>query len=477
MNASLISAFDGIAFVSLITALLVPLFYRKGPIRGGSLTLLLSTQLAYLLIATSKLGESTRMWPGTPELGSTLYLAGTILFVFYFYAFDRNATIIDLRSSISGHQSATSALSTQARLMASFLNSLPDPLVVVAADERVVFSNSEFASCFLPEPDSFISSVQDLPLSARSLIARCTFEEVAAVGQPVTRILNLPDRGRNGEVFHVSAFPIKADGEEVSLVLYHMHDITPETQILEVMLRERKARSLDTLLAGISHEFNNLLAGISGIAQIITDYPPTGDEASNYMKKVEELVARGETLVGELSGAAKHVGEGEIVDAGVILEKGRASLEDVLPDGIKLRLSISEPGLFVRAEQDELLLAVANLIANAGEASLPGGTVAVHVSRAEMMPPNEAMMHPELSADVVRISVTDSGRGIPESERERVFDPFYTTWESHRGMGLPMAHSIASRYHGHLRLERSDELGTEFALYFPATSAPTSAVQ
>lgn len=458
---NLIGAANGIAFVALLAALLLPVYYRKGAVTGSSLTLLVCTQLIYFLIATLSLGESSGMGRANPALISTLYLVGAILFVFFFYAHDRNLTISQLKDSIGGHQSATSTLSTQSGILHSYLNALPYPLLAVNAENTVVFSNIAFIKTFMPEQhwgSSAVLRTGDLPTPVQSILARCSFQEVVAMGSAVTRVIALPAMGRNGRVFHLNAVPLFVDSGLASLVLYSLYDITQETQMYEALMEERDACSLKTHNARLTHEFSNVFAGISGIAQLLAGESAEDSETAKYIRQTLELADRGDTLLREMTSEEAQAFSGEELDLAELLETGQEEIEKALPDGIKLRLNIAAGRPYkTRGEKEKVLYAVTALAANAGEASLPGGTVVLSLSPVQVN-----------GKDMLRVALIDSGRGIPPEDNERVFAPFFTTKEGHKGMGLPIAISIAATHRGMLRLERSDELGTEFALYLPA---------
>lgn len=408
--SNLIGAANGIAFVALLAALLLPIYYRKGAVAGSSLTLLVCTQLIYFLIATLSLGESSGMGKANPALISTLYLVGAILFVFFFYAHDRNLTIAQLKDSIGGHQSATSTLSTQSGILHSYLNALPYPILAVNAENTVVFSNTAFIQTFMPEQhwgSGAALRVDELPTTVQSILARCSFREVAAMGTAITRPLSLPSMERNGRVFHVNAVPLFADSGLVSLALYSLYEITQELQMYEALSDER--------------------------------------ENLHRRTTVEDA----------------HAASGIELDLAALLETGQDEIEHALPDGIKLRMNIAADKPFMtNGDKDKILSVIIALAANAGEASLPGGTVVFSLSHMQMD-----------GKDLLKLSVIDSGRGIPHEDSGRVFAPFFTTKAGHKGMGLPIALSIAATQRGMLRLERSDELGTEFALYFPAAKS------
>ncbi|OGK10670.1 MAG: hypothetical protein A2Y63_06025 [Candidatus Riflebacteria bacterium RBG_13_59_9] len=123
----------------------------------------------------------------------------------------------------------------------------------------------------------------------------------------------------------------------------------------------------------------------------------------------------------------------------------------------------------------EMEAAMINLVMNAAEASLPGGTVVIEAGNVQLAPEEAPEIYLPAPAQFVRLAIIDSGRGVHPQDRQRIFDPFFTTKKTHKGMGLPVASSIVGRERGMLRLEKSDELGTTFAVYLPCRSPSQSA--
>jgi signal transduction histidine kinase len=299
-------------------------------------------------------------------------------------------------------------------------------------------------------------------------------QELSARDEPITRSLRLPDRGIGGTVYQLNAIPLKSADGYLSEVLYHVHDVTAEARMLDAMLHERRSRSALALVSHITHEVNNVLGGIGGIAQLLIAGDVTADEVSSYMAKVSELVSRGTKLISDLSDVSAEPTDRSVIAPAKLLRKIERTLTETLPAGIRLRITVAEEIPPVEVDLREIEVALTHLAMNAAEASLPGGTVVIEAEKAHLAPeeiPARAMTD---ELDFVRIAVIDSGRGIHSDERERVFAPFFTTKGMHKGLGLPLASLIFERHQGFLGLEKSDELGSTFAAYLPAASATGS---
>jgi signal transduction histidine kinase len=143
----------------------------------------------------------------------------------------------------------------------------------------------------------------------------------------------------------------------------------------------------------------------------------------------------------------------------------------LLPPGIRLRVKQAEGLHPASVSREELEIALSNIIANAAEASLPGGTVLVDAENFTYSQDALPDVLVPLTSRYVRITIVDSGRGVHNEDRERIFDPFYTTKETRKGMGLPVARTVIEDHGGVLRLEKTDELGSVFAVYLPSSGA------
>lgn len=462
---------DGIAAVSTVVAVFVLLVYRGGIVRNARTSLILALSIIYMFIGLSNLLENSGVLRRMDAYESSFMLLGATLFALFFYALDAERTSVNLQESIEDEKRATRSLASARDRLVRFLDTIPDPIFVLTSQGKVTYANGALRNAFLPETDQERPlrdlPVEELPTALRSLVARCPVQELSARAESVTKSLRLPDKGTGGIVYQLNAIPLRATDGRMSEVLYHIRDITQESRMLDATVQERRSRSVFALVAHITHEINNVLGGIGGVAQLLKDGDLTADEISEYMSKVSGLVDRGTKLIEDLTGATSSTDRCAVALLPELMKRVEKTLNETLPPGIRLRMTAAEDLYPVEVDPDEMEVAVTNLVMNAAEASLPGGTVVIEAENVRLDDDSLPAHHMMGERDFARIVVVDSGRGIHADERGRVFDPFFTTKGMHKGMGLPVAFLIVERHQGFLRLEKSDELGSAFAIYLP----------
>lgn len=140
----------------------------------------------------------------------------------------------------------------------------------------------------------------------------------------------------------------------------------------------------------------------------------------------------------------------------LLVEAGRLSETEREARGLQLELNAPDPDLSFRADREMLLRALVNLLDNAAQASEVGGRV-------------------ELSAatdgEFVRIAVRDTGRGMSEALRERLFDPFFTTREEGTGLGMATVRKCVEAHGGHVAVESREGAGSALTLHLPLDAA------
>jgi signal transduction histidine kinase len=211
--------------------------------------------------------------------------------------------------------------------------------------------------------------------------------------------------------------------------------------------------------AGIAHELNNPLTSISGLATILS-LDLQGSPHEETLKTLQCEVKRVARIVADM----RKLTEAEGTQAGrkfAMSGAVQAALDSV--DGelrarnIKLTAELSR--CETQGDQAQIQQAVANLLENAIHAMPHGGELRVLLA--------------DLGGDACKLTVSDTGKGIPAAMRERVFDPFFTTKAEPGGvgMGLPISHRIVEAHHGKLILECVEGRGATFTIVLPAATA------
>ena len=264
----------------------------------------------------------------------------------------------------------------------------------------------------------------------------------------------------------VNTAPIIVDGK-TNGVLGIAHDITEQKQERELAARADKLRALGQLASGVAHDFNNSLAAILGRAQLVL-----------RRVKDEELIRSLGIIVTAAEDAASTVrriqtfarksvaADLEFLDLPALLrdaiEITRTRWEnEARAAGLNIDVTLNaEAGVSTMGNASELREVFVNLIVNAVDAMPDGGSLKICCKR---------------NADSVQLRFADSGMGMAEEVRERVFEPFYTTKGVHgTGLGLAVSYGIIERHQGMISVESTIGKGTTFRIDLPLAEDATS---
>ncbi len=233
--------------------------------------------------------------------------------------------------------------------------------------------------------------------------------------------------------------------------------------LYESMAQTQKMAAIGRLAASIAHEINNPLAVIQAQAGVMSDVLaespafPGREEFASRLEKIEAQVERGRTVTHRLLGFSRRVGpETEPVDVAAALDETVSFLEkEIEASRVRVVREYDQDVPLIRSRLAQLQQVFLNLINNALDAMEEGGEIRLVVRRAE---------------GGVSVQVGDTGRGIPEKDLARIFEPFYSTkgpGAKHSGLGLAICHEIVRGLNGRISVASEPGKGTVFSLWFP----------
>lgn len=240
-------------------------------------------------------------------------------------------------------------------------------------------------------------------------------------------------------------------------------DITERKSLEAEVLKTQKLESLGVLAGGIAHNFNNIMTGILGSIFLAKGSVAGGDA----LKRLEEA-ERGIELAKDLTRRLLtfSMGGSPVKKTASVAELVTESADFVL-SGTMVRSEYSIPDGLWAIEADAGLISqvIRNLVMNAVQAMPDGGVVKVSCENAEVSGADS----PLKDGRYVKITVEDSGVGIPHEDLQRVFDPYFTTKEDGTGLGLSASYSIIKNHEGHISVESTPGKGSVFFVYLPAS--------
>jgi hypothetical protein len=226
---------------------------------------------------------------------------------------------------------------------------------------------------------------------------------------------------------------------------------------MEAALKENdRLAALGALAAGVAHEVNTPITGISSYAQMLLAETPVDDPRYAILRKVERQTFRAARIVNNLLGfARKRSDERSPLDLVPVIEESLDLLAERRSSrGVALELRLPGEPLSVLGNDGELQQVFTNLALNAIDAMSGGGTLTV-----------EARVQDGLAC----VWVQDTGPGIAPEAIERIFEPFYSTKgsEGGTGLGLSISHDIVRRHGGDLHVASEPGRGTRFRIELP----------
>jgi PAS domain S-box-containing protein len=275
-------------------------------------------------------------------------------------------------------------------------------------------------------------------------------------------------RKKDGTVIDAlfSARPIRINGDDclVSVVT----DITEKKRLEEKLHRAQRMEAIGTLAGGLAHDFNNLLMAIQGnISLLMMDTPP-GDPRYELLENLEISVRSGADLTRQLLGFARGGKyETKPMDLNALLAKTSRLFGRTRRD-IRIQTNF-DPALHpVEADEGQMEQVLLNLYVNAWQAMPRGGTICLESQNLAIASGEKASVHLP-PGDYVRIAVRDTGTGMDEKTRQRIFEPFFSTKELGRGtgLGLASAYGIVRNHGGMIDVESQAGGGTTFFIYLP----------
>jgi two-component system NtrC family sensor kinase len=348
----------------------------------------------------------------------------------------------------------------------NILESLDDGLVVFDAEERIVRWNRALESFYGVAREAAIGrqlgDIFDAPFVEALRAARLEHPYGAT-------LYRVPLSSRENDslrlLVNATEVPLQnSAGEDDALVgmLLLIEDITDHVRLEEQLQISEKMASIGLLAAGVAHEVNTPLTGISSFTQMLLDGADPSDPKTVLLEKIERQTFRAAKIVNgllNLSRPGTASNERIDVDLNAVITDVFSLLEHQFAVGsIKVRRELSPSPATVLGIEHQLQQVFLNLFLNARDAMPRGGWLSVAT---------------RVDAGRVMVEIADTGSGIPSEQIARIYDPFFTTKSIGRGtgLGLSITYGIVREHDGTIDCESAVGQGTRFTLALPLAPA------
>jgi PAS domain S-box-containing protein len=343
----------------------------------------------------------------------------------------------------------------------NILESLNDGLAVLDQDGRVVRWN---------RPMEELYGVRHEDAVARALGELFDPQIVRALGGPLSRrtegaaYYRVPMTTRHDPprrlLVNLGTTPLRDSSDEVVGSILIVEDISSRVQLEEQLQISEKMASLGLLAAGVAHEVNTPLTGISSYTQMLLEKAPPEDPSTKVLEKIERQTFRAAKIVNGLLNLARpaQVDSGPC-DINAVINDVLSLLDHQFRTGsIQVRKEMAATAPMVQGIEHKLQQVFLNLFLNARDAMPSGGWLTI-VTRADD------------SGAVVEVA--DTGSGIPDEALSRIYDPFFTTKEIGKGtgLGLSITYGIVQEHGGTIACDSHVGQGTRFTIRLPLAEA------
>ncbi len=302
---------------------------------------------------------------------------------------------------------------------------------------------------------------------------------------PVERISIISMFGKRGRVEHAEANWKRKDGKTISVRISGgevrgkdgqvshfeviVEDITQRRSLEKQLLQAQKMEAVGRLAAGISHDFNNHLSVILGNAELLLEETQSG-ELQHYAGEIKIATQRAAQLTRQLLALSrKQVLFPTLLDVNAVVSDVVKILRRLIGEDVQIVVEGETNLASIRADRGQIEQILMNLATNARDAMPRGGKFTLRTENAELGPDEVARYPYVRPGGYVRLSISDTGVGMSEEVRARVFELFFTTKPKGKGTGLGLAtvYGIVKQSGGYIWIYSVPGAGATFDIYLP----------
>jgi len=350
----------------------------------------------------------------------------------------------------------------------SIMDNSPAVIYVKDIEGHFTFVNKKFNELFKIQSDKVIGhSLHDIfPQDVADEMKKNDID-VLETGHSLESEEIVP---QNGELhtFISTKFPLRDKENKIYAICGISSDITDKKLKDEQLRRSQKMDALGKLTGGIAHDFNNMLGVILGYSELLSQITKGDEKLGGYIHEIHKAGERGANLTKKLlSFSRQKVADSKVHDINKLLTEQKHMLEKTLTARIKLKTELADKLWSVLLDSGDLEDAIVNMCINAMHAIDGNGQLTIRTYNESV---NEAdAKHLQIEAgDYVLLSITDTGKGMDQMTKERIFDPFFSTkGEQGTGLGLSQVYGFVENSNGTIKVYSEPGHGTRLTLYFP----------
>jgi two-component system sensor histidine kinase HydH len=331
---------------------------------------------------------------------------------------------------------------------------LTTAVLAVDAERRInLFNPAAEALTLLKAEEVLNRPLEVLPLSLAEIINETLLTGRAIIDRQITFPANNP----RGCDVRVSTSVARTSAGTISGVVALMHDVSSVQRFEEGMRQFDRLASIGTLAASMAHEIKNALQAVKTFVELLLQKDPAAELAQTVgreLRRIDSIVSQMLKFAGPARPTFGPIRVQEVLDHSLRLIQHQLDEQK-----ISLHRSFRAASDLVRGDDYQLEQAFLNLFFNAVEATGPNGKLSVATDIIDAPAGTNTRQ--------LRVTIKDTGTGIPPENMGRMFEPFFTTKSNGTGLGLPITRRIIQEHNGSIAVESKLDRGTTFRVVLP----------
>lgn len=343
----------------------------------------------------------------------------------------------------------------------NIVQSIKVGVMVLDTDGRVrSWNRSMGATLGIPANEAIRKHVAELFPASFSDALEQARHRVEVGAEPIASAYRVAVRSLDGvdRIVNISVAPLLGErGRQPTVVI--VDDVSEATELESQLRQSDRLASVGLLAAGVAHEVNTPLAGISSYVQMMQRKMPESDPRRAILEKIEKQTFRASNIVNSLLNFSRQqASDMQPVDVNAVVEETLALAELPLSKRkVRVDLHLGDSLAPVWGDSGKLQQVLMNLVLNARDSMQEGGDLSIRTA--------------QQNGEVV-LEVADTGRGIPKEQIHKIYDPFFTTKGTGKGtgLGLSVTYGIVQEHRGTITVRSEAGSGTLFRVALPAVA-------
>lgn len=363
----------------------------------------------------------------------------------------------NLRKRVQEQEELIQTISRAKFMWESTFDAIASPVTIISKDYEIKRANQFSAQVSNIDVRSMIGTKCYVTLAGRdSPCAHCPLQTTIENQLPHQGTLDVFPKSK--KQYEVSSYPLQNMEKEWEVVLSY-RDITEEKQLQKRLVHNEKMAAIGKLAGGVAHEINNPMGGILAFTQLIMRDLDDNHQAQEDLKQIENAALRCKSIVQNLLDFSRQQ-ETDVFSPTDINQVIRRVLPLVSiqtkGDQIEIIENLDENLPFINGSVQKLEQVYLNLVTNAVQSMGGEGKLTVRT-------------YVDHHRSKVVSEIIDTGVGIPSTNLERIFDPYFTTKQQGEGtgLGLSISYGIIQEHNGDIKVESEVGVGTKFMIEFP----------